>query len=81
MKLYYEGVDIAENVSLNRCEHETFAEGRSDQLLLRFNDAAGLKMLTDSNMCAVSGPDLPQFLRISGCYAGLNKNVIHGITC
>ena len=42
MKLYYEGVDIAENVSLNRCEHETFAEGRSDQLLLRFNDAAGL---------------------------------------
>ena len=42
MKLYYEGVDIADSVSMNRCEHETFAEGRSDQLLLRFNDAAGL---------------------------------------
>lgn len=41
MKLYYEGVDIIEKVSINRCEHETYAEKRSDQLLLRFNDAAG----------------------------------------
>ena len=42
MKLYYEGVDIAGKISINHCEHETFAERRSDQLLLRFNDAAGL---------------------------------------
>ena len=42
MKLYYEGVDIAGKISINHCEHETFAEGKSDQLLLRFNDASGL---------------------------------------
>ena len=42
MKLYYEGVDITGKISINRCEHETFAERKSDQLLLRFNDAAGL---------------------------------------
>lgn len=42
MKLYYEGVDIAGKISINRCEHETYAGGRSDQLLLRFNDAEGL---------------------------------------
>ena len=42
MKLYYEGVDITKKVSINHCEHETFAEKRSDQLLLRFNDAAAL---------------------------------------
>ncbi len=42
MKLLYEGIDIAGKISINRCEHETFAEKRSDQLVLRFNDAAGL---------------------------------------
>ena len=42
MKLFYEGVDITGKISINHCEHETFAEKRSDQLLLRFNDAAGL---------------------------------------
>ena len=42
MKLYYEGVDIAGKISINRCEHETYAEKRSDQLLIRFNDAEGL---------------------------------------
>lgn len=42
MKLYYEGVDITSKISINRCEHETYAEKKSDQLLLRFNDAAGL---------------------------------------
>ena len=42
MKLYYEGVDIAGKIAINRCEHETYAEKRSDQLLLRFNDADGL---------------------------------------
>ena len=42
MKLYYEGVDITDKVSINRCEHETYAEKRSDHLLLCFNDADGL---------------------------------------
>ena len=42
MKLYYEGVDITGKISITRCEHETYAEKRSDQLLLCFNDAAGL---------------------------------------
>lgn len=42
MKLLYEGVDIAGKISINRCELETYAEKKSDQLLLRFNDAAGL---------------------------------------
>lgn len=42
MRVYYDGVDITGKISINRCEHETYAEKRSDQLLLRFNDAAGL---------------------------------------
>lgn len=42
MKLYYEGVDITGKVSITRCEHENYAEKRSDQLLITFNDAAGL---------------------------------------
>ena len=42
MKLYYEGVDITNKISINRCEHETYAEKRCDQLLLCFNDAEGL---------------------------------------
>lgn len=42
MKLLYEGIDIAGKISINRCEHETNAEKMSDQLILRFNDAAGL---------------------------------------
>ena len=42
MKLMYEGVDITSMVSINLCEHETYAEGRSDVLLIRFNDSASL---------------------------------------
>ena len=42
MKLLYEGVDITSKVSINQCEHETFAEKRSDQLVVRFNDSDGL---------------------------------------
>lgn len=42
MKLLYEGIDIAGKISINRCIHETYAEGMSDQLTLRFNDAAGV---------------------------------------
>ena len=42
MKLLYEGVDITSKVSINQCEHETFAEKRSDRLLIGFNDGAGL---------------------------------------
>lgn len=42
MKLLYEGVDIAGKISINQCEHETYAEKRSDQLTLRFIDSQGL---------------------------------------
>lgn len=41
MNLIYEGVDITTKVAINRCETETYAENRADQLILRFSDAAG----------------------------------------
>ena len=40
MNLIYEGVDITTKVAINRCEAETYAENKADQLLLRFSDAA-----------------------------------------
>ena len=39
MNLIYEGVDITTKVAINRCEAETYAENKADQLLLRFSDA------------------------------------------
>ena len=42
MKLLYEGTDITSKVSINHCEHDTFAEKRSDQIDIRFNDGDGL---------------------------------------
>ncbi len=38
MKLIYEGVDIWPSVSVNACVHEMHASGRSDSLVVRFND-------------------------------------------
>lgn len=40
MNLIYEGVDITKSVAINRCEAETYAENRADQLMIRFSDAA-----------------------------------------
>lgn len=42
MNLYYNGVDIYEDVSVNYCVHEMFAEKQADSLVLRFNDTKGV---------------------------------------
>lgn len=41
MNLYYNGVDIYGDVSVNYCVHEMFAEKQADSLVLRFNDTKG----------------------------------------
>ena len=42
MNLYYNGVDIYNDVSVNYCVHEMHAERQSDTLVLRFNDVKGV---------------------------------------
>jgi len=42
MKLRYQGVDIFPQVSVNYCVHDMYAEGRSDTLVVRFNDPKGV---------------------------------------
>lgn len=42
MKLYYNGTDIYNDVSLNYCVHEMYAEKQADTLVLRFNDTKGI---------------------------------------
>ena len=41
MNLYYNGVDIYRDVSVNYCVHEMFAEKQADTLVIRFNDTKG----------------------------------------
>lgn len=42
MKLYYNGTDIYNDVSVNYCVHEMHAEKQADTLVLRFNDPKGV---------------------------------------
>lgn len=42
MNLYYNGTDIYNDVSVNYCVHEMFAEKQADTLVLRFNDTKGV---------------------------------------
>ena len=38
MNFYYNGTDIYNDVSVNYCVHEMFAEKQADTLVIRFND-------------------------------------------
>lgn len=42
IQLTYNGTDITGSVSINRCYHDMYASGRSDDLHLRVNDVDGL---------------------------------------
>ena len=41
MRLYYNGTDIYDDVSVNYCVYEMYAEGQADTLVIRFNDPKG----------------------------------------
>lgn len=42
MKLFYNGTDIYNDVSVNYCVHEMHAERQADTLVIRFNDPKGI---------------------------------------
>lgn len=42
MNIYYNGTDIYNDISVNYCVHEMFAEKQADTLVIRFNDVKGV---------------------------------------
>lgn len=42
MNFFYNGTDIYNDVSVNYCVHEMFAEKQADTLVIRFNDTKGI---------------------------------------
>ena len=42
MNFFYNGTDIYNDVSVNYCVHEMFAEKQADTLVIRFNDTKGV---------------------------------------
>jgi len=42
LNLYYNGTDIYDDVSVNYCVHEMYAEKQADTLVIRFNDTKGV---------------------------------------
>lgn len=42
MNLYYNGIDIYNDISLNYCVYEMYAEKQADTLVLRLNDPSGI---------------------------------------
>lgn len=42
IRLFYKGIDITDNISINRCWHDMYASGRSDTVDIRLNDVNNL---------------------------------------
>lgn len=42
IQITYKGKDITKNVSINKCVHDMYCEGRADTLFLRANDVSGI---------------------------------------
>ena len=70
MKLIYEGVNIWPSVSVNACVHEMQANGRSDSLVIRFNDTKSLwdkwKPVKGETVELVEGPARTGKMFVSG---------------
>lgn len=71
MKLYYEGKDITEAVSINACIHDMYSEGRSDSLFIRFNDV--------SDLWDTWGPQIGDTIAVEMDAARTGKMYVHNI--
>lgn len=72
MKLYYNGTDIYNDVSVNYCVHEMHAEKQADTLVLRFNDTKGV--------WSKWNPAAGDTLRLTEGASNTGKMFIHSMT-